>query len=314
MTLIRKEPGPQPLEPHLVWNGAFVTFLHPGYEDPFNRLCTLPAADDGGVHYGTALTVCGIIANNAFNGYFAKERGADREPREWDSILRGVKFYFFASNNPDDQYPVVTSFANWQFPLTLPPEWNALVIPQESEQKSCRLSLIHHGVDQAHIVPQHELTWFIVQMSQFFIGDELAMNNSKNVMPLRSDLHFCFDQKMWCVVLKEGKLVCQTVRPHGKKAASQFILLHHNVEMQPLDCKSKECLFARIAWTILPLIGDLCDLRQVLPMKTTAIIENGQVVNANHKQFKEALKRSGAPMTRTSRSRSQIGSAKCQVR
>jgi hypothetical protein len=105
MTLIRKEPGPQPLEPHLVWNGAFVRFLHPGYEDLFNPLCTLPATDDGGVHYGTALTICGIIANNSFNGYFAKERGADREPCEWGSILRGAKFYFFASNNPDGTIP-----------------------------------------------------------------------------------------------------------------------------------------------------------------------------------------------------------------
>jgi hypothetical protein len=125
-------------------------------------------------------------------------------------------------------------------------------------------------------------------MSRFFISDTLTINNSKNIMPLRSDLNFCFDQKMWCVVLKEGQLVCQTVRPRGKEAASQFISLHHNVEMQPLDYKSKECLFARIAWTILPLVGDLWEVRQEVPTETTAIIEkNGQVVNVNHKQFKE---------------------------
>jgi hypothetical protein len=105
MTLIRKLTKFEGFEPHLAWNGRFIKFLHPGYEDGFNSLCTLPAADDGGIHYGTALTACGIIANNAFDGYFAKERGADQEPDGWDSILRGSKFYFFASNDTKGMIP-----------------------------------------------------------------------------------------------------------------------------------------------------------------------------------------------------------------
>jgi hypothetical protein len=83
----------------------FVMFLHPGYEDSFNTLCVLPATDNGGVHFGTALTVCGIIANNAFNGWFAKERDATPEERVWDSVLCGDKFYFFVSDNSNGIIP-----------------------------------------------------------------------------------------------------------------------------------------------------------------------------------------------------------------
>jgi hypothetical protein len=65
----------------------------------------VPAADNGGVHFGTALTACGIIANNAFNGWFARERDATPEERDWDSVLLGDKFYYFVSNNRDGMIP-----------------------------------------------------------------------------------------------------------------------------------------------------------------------------------------------------------------
>jgi len=101
-TVIRHLPGEWIAEPRLAWDSPrFVKFLHPGYEDSLNELCSLPAADNGGVHFGTALTVCGIIANNAFNGRFAKERKANPEECGWDSVLHGDKFYFFESDNPN---------------------------------------------------------------------------------------------------------------------------------------------------------------------------------------------------------------------
>jgi hypothetical protein len=54
-----------------------ITILHPGYSGNWNRLVMLPALDGGGVHYGTALTICGISTGNTFNtGVFAKVKGA----------------------------------------------------------------------------------------------------------------------------------------------------------------------------------------------------------------------------------------------
>jgi hypothetical protein len=75
-----------------------ISIFHPGYSDGSNKLLTLPAADNGGIYYGTALTICGIVAGNMFDtGFFAKSREAEPEASEWDSVLVGSRFYFFAS-------------------------------------------------------------------------------------------------------------------------------------------------------------------------------------------------------------------------
>jgi hypothetical protein len=34
--------------------------------DDSNQFVSLPALNNGGVHYGTAVTICGIIAGNSF--------------------------------------------------------------------------------------------------------------------------------------------------------------------------------------------------------------------------------------------------------
>jgi HNH endonuclease len=148
---------------------------------------------------------------------------------------------------------VVPSFKEWRYPPTLPPEWDDLEIPRSgglSTEQSCRLTLEEVGVHSAHIVPHHEGFWFYQnQMDEFIIGSVRALDDTQNRIGLRADIHHGFATKLWCAVLKEGRLVCQVFCPENPPPS--FVNRYHNLELQPIYQKSKECFFARIAWTVL---------------------------------------------------------------
>ncbi len=52
-----------------------IVFKHPGYQNDNNRLLTLPAYDDpeGGFDLETAKTICGILADNRWDGFFTQD-------------------------------------------------------------------------------------------------------------------------------------------------------------------------------------------------------------------------------------------------
>ena len=53
-----------------------VHIRHPGYPEGKNTLFNLLAQDrpNGGIHYGTLITICGIIAGNRFDGLLSRTR------------------------------------------------------------------------------------------------------------------------------------------------------------------------------------------------------------------------------------------------
>jgi hypothetical protein len=91
-----------------------IAFYHPGYPNlPLfsSTLLQLPRIDSGsvagseavvtGVHHGTALTACQIIANNAFEGYLAIDKDG-KEPVDvpFDGLLTRGFYFFFVGNGP----------------------------------------------------------------------------------------------------------------------------------------------------------------------------------------------------------------------
>ncbi|KAI9684820.1 MAG: hypothetical protein M1829_000195 [Trizodia sp. TS-e1964] len=129
----------------------YIRFRHPAYSDLNNTLLRLPPLDhlDGGLHYDTALTACGIVAGNRFTeGHFRAERGGDRVEIQDNSILKGESYYFCVSDDMQgkpvsqcrinlptltsrvEKYAIVPTFAHWPFPHgKLPACWLAVLIP-----------------------------------------------------------------------------------------------------------------------------------------------------------------------------------------
>ncbi|KAI9684798.1 MAG: hypothetical protein M1829_000173 [Trizodia sp. TS-e1964] len=247
---------------------SHIKFRHPAYPDSNNTLLFLSALDhpSRGLHYGTAIVACGIIAGNRFAGvHFRAER--DGHPTEMDAnqILLGKSYYFCVSNDMEEKYAIVPSFAHWPFPHgNLPASWLALPIPEMPEELhsrldnvlnrdlSCRITGHVESTEQAHLVPKNESQWYNAQkMSEYGPRarvDSPSVDGLWNSILLRSDIHTLFDTRRFIIVPKNGKWVAHVLEPGFSK---QFMHLYHNVELQPLRDIGLQQLFARFAWAII---------------------------------------------------------------
>ncbi|KAI9651428.1 MAG: hypothetical protein M1829_003011 [Trizodia sp. TS-e1964] len=255
-----------------------ITFLHPGYpdDDHDNVLLRLSAFDreGGGLHHGTALSACRIIAGNTTTGFFKEHRASKEIGLRFDELLLAKKYYFYVSNSDNDVYPIVPSFQHWLFPHDdFPTEWSAME-PEDNEppapppapsgltayvsarDKRCRVSELD-GSDyftRAHLVPAAEKDWFEAngmddynfnqQLSGKYITDDVC-----NAMALRADIHLAFDDKKFCIVLKESKWVVQFLGQTARLGNK-----YHNTSIHLLDVSAR-FLYARFAWTIFPLLS-----------------------------------------------------------
>jgi hypothetical protein len=127
------------------WNSKnWITIRHPGYDDECNVLLLLCAFDHplGGIHYQTALTACGILAGNRWDGTLTTSQNYSPQLPPPSGILVAKDAYFHL---PDWQpkttdvaedallacrYPIVRSFEDWTFPHgNLPPIWEGIRKP-----------------------------------------------------------------------------------------------------------------------------------------------------------------------------------------
>ncbi|KAM3512716.1 hypothetical protein MY11210_003669 [Beauveria gryllotalpidicola] len=171
-----------------------VTLRHPGYPDQHNILLILPAFDlhkkkdsdndgsdndgriDFGLHHETARVACAIVANCRWDGFLSEDKASGARPVMIgpDDLLLGRSYYFHIPNRvgdtrPDGPYPIVPSFAHFQFPhQNLPPTWKAssLTLPASQSNTvlardvSCRVTSSKLGTEIAHLIPRSEDAWF----------------------------------------------------------------------------------------------------------------------------------------------------------
>ena len=256
----------------------YITFLHPGYDDRSKQsvLFRLQAFDrnGGGLHFGTALAACRIVAGNSENGFFRLQRDGPKIDLQHDELLRHKKYYFFHPDIENEVYPIYRSFADWSFPHdNLPAEWsdmNAADAENDSappsasgltafvsaRDKCCRVSE-KRGADyfsRAHLVPRSEKDWFETSgMEEYNLNRQLSrdwmLDDVRNAIALRSDIHLAFDDRKFVIVPKESKWVVQFLgQTNG--LGHEF----HNTHIR-LKGISSQFLYARFAWTIFPLLS-----------------------------------------------------------
>lgn len=260
-----------------------ITFHHPGYPLGQDVLLELDGFDheNGGLHVGTALTACGVVAGNRWDGYFTETRLGPPLRLEPDQLLKG-RHYFFHLPCPDEvqgptttqpyRYPVWPSFRYWLFPHDdLPPLWQAQAAsdpPQSAplgqvsssnsglavihRDGSCRVSFHRGYVERAHLVPKSEAGWFNANnMSRYSQNDLLATNqitdDVNNAITLRSDIHACFDEKNFVIIPKQSR---HTI--HFWRSTAELGRLYHNTATELHPNISRPLLFARFAYAIFP--------------------------------------------------------------
>jgi hypothetical protein len=306
--IILRQPVPaQPALPLSSFGGSrpehTVTFKHPGYPDQFsqNILLTLHAFDDirGGLHCGTAHIACAIVACNAWDGYFSRTRdGSDRLNLQHDDLIFDKVLYFHVPSG-DAKYPVYPDFANWAFPHgDLPPSWprapasdddtldtaelrappssSTLTAAVLRRDKACVISGQRDCVERAHLCPRSEVNWFDKNgMAQYNMNSQLVrdavIDDITNAIALRSDLHTTFDAAKFVVVPKQDAWVA-----HFTHLTNDLGKLYHNTVVAIDQEVSSNCLLARFAWAIFPLVSKFLMTGAARQVRTR-VVQDGEL-------------------------------------
>ncbi|KAK4135215.1 hypothetical protein BT67DRAFT_400508 [Trichocladium antarcticum] len=187
-------------------------------------------------------------------------------------------------------YPITPRFSDWSFPHhDLPPHWSRLQLQTNlniqpiivgQRASFCVATNYSHGVDVAHCVPSNEREWWdLNRMDRYSCSSTLLFSTQPqdspaNLVPLRSDFHRVFDERHLCFVPKAvegsdsdsvGDPLAPTTLSQRTPQAKTRLLIHvvvpspngqvaglwHNRALHALPPGlSKECLFARFAYTI----------------------------------------------------------------
>ncbi|QSS63998.1 hypothetical protein I7I51_01059 [Histoplasma capsulatum] len=215
-----------------------------------------------GVHHRTALVACQVIANNAFDtGCFTLDGdGLQRLNIPPDGILTGGKYYLILGEGPS-LYPIMPSFLDWEFAYgRIPEPWNQAPVTASSTTSDCAVTNYSLCTEQAHIVPREEETWYVRNGMGIYGANLGDINEATNVLPLRSDIHKCFDNRWFVIVPKTaGTEVSTPAALHSPQFVThilsteiaQYWPTYHNTLVQHLQVDCSPYLFARFAWAVL---------------------------------------------------------------
>lgn len=91
-------------------------------------------------------------------------------------------------------------------------------------------------------------------MPRYNSGNSESLDNPANALLLRADLDIALDKPSFVFVFKPADVESQQFVFHLLEPSQEFEFLYHNRTMQNLEM-SVELLFARLAWTIFPLVA-----------------------------------------------------------
>jgi hypothetical protein len=156
-----------------------VSFWHPGARQLLLRLCAYDVYSDNvfGLHHGTALLACQILAYNRL-GYLSTSHDptdiSSRHAGGRDTLLLHMKYFYHVV--PEPQYKVCRQFSEWPFPHKSFEEiWGSgplnvgvsvelecsdgasAVIKQRD--RVCPISGCDDSLRMAHIIPVSKQAW-----------------------------------------------------------------------------------------------------------------------------------------------------------
>ncbi|KAN0071961.1 hypothetical protein V8E54_009690, partial [Elaphomyces granulatus] len=253
-----------------------VIIKHPAYSDQ-NELLSLNAWDNGsGIHFGTVLLACQLVACNEFNGFLTKDQnGTQRITDSEDSVLEpGIYFFHVRSPQPDIyRYPIYSCFKDWRYPHdNVPNSWvrprprtsmpaaatysngsHAIIV----RDGKCCVSRYQDGLERTHLCPRAEREWFDDNSMRRYchlssVPSESFIDDQANSISLRADIHRCFDKGDFVIVRKEESWVA-----HFLKETNQLGRIFHNRQVIVNKTTGPDFLLAHFAWALFPYMKDM---------------------------------------------------------
>lgn len=169
------------------------------------------------------------------------------------------------------KYPVVPTFAEWAFPHgRLPAGWSETLSSSSSQRPQCALTNAYSLSERAHVLPRSDEAWFDTNTMSQYSG----IDSPANILPFRVDVHQYFDRKpKFAVLPKYGQPLVHIFNAKGVEAR-EATELYHNVPVT-LSGQDPAFLFARLAWTVFPLLETFLKART--PRRLLRRLESGAV-------------------------------------
>ncbi|POR31367.1 Uncharacterized protein TPAR_08427 [Tolypocladium paradoxum] len=267
---------------------SHVSIWHPGYIRGEDTMFSLPRLDavgqqdetddeadvpreaipreatQYGVHFGTMLLSCQIIAGNAFEtAYLSYDRkGNNRVQLSRNGILIHDHYFLHVSQGDGTDttsYAITPNFQEWRFSDALPEPWHSLAPTPRDNKPSCIISG-SLTAETAHVIPQSHDKWYTDNaMCDYSQGAKSVSNSDNNICRLRVDLHRVFDKRAFALVPKPDDQGQQYLVVHFFsiiKDLGDTAIDIHNRKVHSLDSIAPEFLFARFALTVFACIKD----------------------------------------------------------
>jgi hypothetical protein len=270
-----------------------VRFRHPANGLTF---LSLPAHDycppaTFGLHYGTAITACQILACNE-EGYLSTSRDPHADGRinvELDSIISAGNYYYHLSSAESEVlYPICCDFSCWTFPHeNLPPTWkNELPVETtaawpsnwstiseriKARDTQCLISEWKDSLTTSHIVAKIDEPW-VRKMLVFDVGFDNLLSyqlrqNDMDVYLIGGSSDVLSDSPRnlfalrWDLRLGQFDQAGFVIVPklgqlvvHFLQPAYQSAEHYHNVQFNHNNTLSHEVLYARFAWALMKIV------------------------------------------------------------
>ncbi|KAM3434282.1 hypothetical protein NHJ13734_006073 [Beauveria thailandica] len=218
-----------------------------------------------GVHFGTMLLACQVVAGNSFDtAYLSYDRkGNHKVQLAPHGILTHNHYFLHVPQSTDDSdttsYAVTPNFQEWRFPEALPTPWHSIAITPRDTKPSCIISG-RTKTEKAHVIPQSQDKWYTDNaMSDYSQGAHAVYNSVDNVVQLRVDLHRIFDDRAFALVPKadaEGRQYTVVHFFSTTNNAGDAAFWHHNQKVHSLESVAPQFLFARFALTVFARIKE----------------------------------------------------------
>ncbi|KAH6881078.1 hypothetical protein B0T10DRAFT_411343, partial [Thelonectria olida] len=210
-----------------------------------------------GVHHGTVLTACQIIAGNAKRAYLSYDQLGEKPVQlPYNGILTQKTYYLQV---PQGKSILSTlDFNNWSFPQDgLPRSWKSPRRPSPTSETDCVVSCARDG-NKAYFIPLGFASWFWRNGMSAYSRDPsqaLRPDGSNNVGRLRSDLLKSFNQGAFVIVpkLAAGDHRLATHYLSTGKDLSHSVNECHNRAVYLARHIPLEYLFARFAFSVFEL-------------------------------------------------------------
>ncbi len=146
---------------------------------------------------------------------------------------------------------------------------------------TCRITAFESGTEVAHLIPEHERQWFLLNSmaawnTDLTLDPDNLLRDLSNAVLLRSDMHLAFDQRKFVFFPKDSDgFVLHMLEP-----TSDIGKLYHNTRVNIPHC-SLEFLFARFAWSMFPSLSGFLSR----PARSRLVVR----INANGERIVEEV-------------------------